>query len=93
MDDKTEMKSELISNGTLTAPGRFEPVEFENLVAIVGLLIIAGLYAWHSPAEAIKIVTPIALMRPNHIIIGFRAGTISPGRWMISRHAIFCSPG
>ena len=60
MDDKTEMKSELLSSELLTSPGRFEPVEFENLVAIVGLLIIAGVYAWHSLAEAIKIVTPIA---------------------------------
>ena len=60
MDDKAEKKSEPIASGILTSPGRFEPVEYENLVAIVGLLIIAGLYAWHSPAEAIKIVTPIA---------------------------------
>lgn len=60
MGNKDEIKSELIEGEILTAPGRIDPVEYENLVAIVGLLIIAGVYAWQEPAEVIKIVIPIA---------------------------------
>jgi len=62
MDDikKSETESELLPGEILTAPGRFDPMNYENLVAIIGLLIIAGVYAWQSPTDAIKIVTPIA---------------------------------
>jgi hypothetical protein len=38
----------------------YHPADFENLTVIVGLLLLAGIYIFKSPAEGMKVVTPIA---------------------------------
>ena len=38
----------------------YHPADFENLTVIIGLLLLAGIYIFKSPAEGMKVVTPIA---------------------------------
>jgi len=37
-----------------------QPADFENLTVIIGLLLLAGVYIFKSPADGMKVVTPIA---------------------------------